>query len=234
MQYSDLTKEFLEYEYIQLGKDINQIGREIGLDGRGIWRYLLKFVIPRRKRGGGHKRRKSLVGRRFGKLLVISESRSPIGFVVCECLCDCGKKVLCRPNQLHCKKKSCGCAWLAAQRVRNWKGYGEVSGEYWTSLAAGAKRRGFEFSISIQFAWSLYEKQNGKCALTGLSISFSRNRKINANEQTASLDRIDVRKGYVSDNVRWVHKDINRMRQNYDDQYFIEMCRLVIKANEKK
>lgn len=39
---------------------------------------------------------------------------------------------------------------------------------------------------------------------------------------------IDNRKnsslGYTTENVQWVHKDINRMKSDFSDNYFIEMC----------
>jgi archaellum component FlaC len=43
---------------------------------------------------------------------------------------------------------------------------------------------------------------------------------------TASLDRVDSAKGYIKGNVQWVHKDINMMKQQYSQEYFIQMCRL--------
>jgi hypothetical protein len=46
-------------------------------------------------------------------------------------------------------------------------------------------------------------------------------------EHTASLDRIDSSKGYCEDNVQWVHKDINRMKNTFDQDYFISLCKLI-------
>ena len=48
------------------------------------------------------------------------------------------------------------------------------------------------------------------------------------NTGTASLDRIDSNKGYVTDNIQWVHKDINYMKSDLDEQQFIHYCRLVV------
>lgn len=50
-------------------------------------------------------------------------------------------------------------------------------------------------------------------------------------ETTASLDRIDNTKGYLEDNVQFVHKDINRMKWAHSQQYFIELCSKVHNAN---
>ena len=48
---------------------------------------------------------------------------------------------------------------------------------------------------------------------------------------TASLDRIDSKKGYIKGNLQWVHKDLNIMKNSYPNQYFIEMCKKVANAN---
>ena len=44
---------------------------------------------------------------------------------------------------------------------------------------------------------------------------------------TASLDRIDSKKGYTIDNVQWVYKKINMMKQNYDQKEFVNLCCLI-------
>ena len=77
--------------------------------------------------------------------------------------------------------------------------------------------------------WDLFIKQNKKCALSGLDIEFSR--KLKDGTTTASLDRIDSSKGYIQNNVQWVHKDINRIKQNLDQEKFIELCKMVAKEN---
>jgi hypothetical protein len=233
MQCSELTAEFLNEQYTVLKKDINQIGKEFGLDGRNVWRYLKKFEIPRRVRGGGAKKRIDLLGRKFGKLLVVEKKFSESGFISWICKCDCGNHIETRTTNLLSKKKSCGCSWLKAQAERQWNGHEEISGEYWGAIKKGAKVRFLDFKMTIEEAWELFEKQNRKCALSGVDIKFSRNRKIGI-EQTASLDRIDSSVGYKIDNVQWVHKDINRMKQNFNNEYFVEMCKLITERNKER
>lgn len=45
------TKEWLIEQYINQGKDANQIGREIGRDGKSVWNWMAQYGIPRRPRG---------------------------------------------------------------------------------------------------------------------------------------------------------------------------------------
>jgi len=95
---------------------------------------------------------------------------------------------------------------------------------YFSSLKRGADggkgRKPVDFNISIEYvAVLLDEKQEGKCALTGLPISIK--------DRTASLDRVDSSKGYIEGNVQWLHKDVNMMKRHYSTTYFKHLCSLV-------
>lgn len=52
-----------------------------------------------------------------------------------------------------------------------------------------------------------------------------------AKESTASLDRIDSSKPYVKDNVQWVHKVVNNMKWDFDQNEFIEWCKIIASNN---
>ena len=113
----------------------------------------------------------------------------------------------------HCED----CSWK-----RSFKGYEEIPQTYWNRVLLQAKQRKIPVTISIEEAWSLYEKQNRKCIYTGEPILFGkRNRKI---KQTASLDRVDSSRGYTKDNVQWVHKDINIMKGSLSSERFVYLC----------
>jgi hypothetical protein len=89
-----------------------------------------------------------------------------------------------------------------------------------------AIRKKYPLDITEDYIWLLYISQNRKCALTGLDIVF-KNKFTKILETTASLDRIDSSLGYIISNVQWVHKDINAMKINLDQQDFISLCRTV-------
>jgi len=177
-----------------------------------------------------------LTGKKFNKLSVIKVS----DFVTKSrnkhwiCVCDCGTQRIVEGNRLRQgKTKSCGCIMSQAletfsrkNRGSNnyrWKGYQDITGRYFSSLKAAALKSKKEFTISIEFIWNLYLKQSKNCILTGLPIVFGNLRK----ETTASLDRIDSTKGYVEGNVQWVHKDVNIMKNKFDQTWFIDVCALV-------
>lgn len=113
-----------------------------------------------------------------------------------------------------------------------WTGYGEISGQFWNQIVKGAKKRKYKIEITIKEAWEQVLKQNKKCAISGLDLvfkTFGRDKNHNA-----SLDRIDSSKGYTLNNIQWVHKDLNIMKQSYSNEYFIKMCSLVGNFNKNK
>lgn len=140
--------------------------------------------------------------------------------------CDCGGERIVRAHDLTQKKQkpvNCGCL-SERQGNHQWKGYEGIPGNIWNRSRIGAKSRGYDFTITIEEAWDLFVKQEGKCALTRWPINFPRTCKLNG---TASLDRIDNSKGYIPGNIQWLHKDVNRCKWDHDQDYFIQLCKAV-------
>lgn len=106
-----------------------------------------------------------------------------------------------------------------------WKGYEEISQSWFSKYfqRSGRTRTG---TITIVDVWNLYLKQNKKCALSGVPISFIKNE----NGYSASIDRIDSKQEYILENIQLVHKDINLMKNHFDENYFIDMCILIAKT----
>ena len=172
----------------------------------------------------------NLINKKINKLTVISLShvnKNYRKFFLCKC--ECGKSVTVALDKLNSgNTKSCGCLKnkTAAQHP-SWKGYGDISQSFWSKIKTHAETRNINFEITIEQAWQIFLKQESKCALTKIDLEFNHKRK--SSTGTASLDRIDSSKGYVAENVQWVHKDINRMKSDFSEGYFIKMCKLVAK-----
>ena len=116
-----------------------------------------------------------------------------------------------------------------------WTGIGELGGSKWSSWKASAIERNLEWSISKEFVWELYLKQNRRCMLSNLAISFRNDfdlRRSTHKRCTASLDRINSKKGYVEDNVQLVHRDINRLKGALEENYFIQLCKNIAMNKE--
>lgn len=98
-----------------------------------------------------------------------------------------------------------------------------ISSIIWANVLKGAKARSLCVEIEFDDIWQLYLQQDKKCALTGFDVYYS----LIFEEITASLDRIDSNLGYTKDNIQIVHKDINRMKNHFSDEYFYKMCRAI-------
>lgn len=157
--------------------------------------------------------------------------RNRWGHQLCECQCSCGKKVIITLTRAsRAIIKSCGCLRnKSGNNSHRYSGYEEISGVYWGHLINNAKKRKINIDITIQQAWIIFLNQKRRCALSNLPIDFKENWKSNAG--TASLDRIDSLKGYTIDNVQWVHKDINFMKQEFNQDIFLSYCRAIVKTN---
>lgn len=182
-----------------------------------------------------------IVGKRFGSLVVNeyvgSEPYIKRNNYWYKCSCDCGNvSIALRHNLITGHKKSCGCSKRkCGNQSKCWGGCGEISGRFWSHIKKHAINRSLEFKITIQEAWNQFVKQDGKCALTGLPLSVKMVKLKNKAEQsgawhtekTASLDRINSKKGYTTNNIQWVHKDVNKMKMDFDESWFKHLCKLV-------
>lgn len=182
--------------------------------------------------------RKDITGERFGRLVAIkridgyytkTNKRKEKYRSAWLCKCDCGNEKIVALSSLTCgNTKSCGC--LFKEKV--YKGYKDLGGQQWSRIKHQAKMRNLNVDITIKDAWELFEKQDRKCALSGLPIELKSNYKGVESNNTASLDRIDNSNGYTIDNVQWVHKIINIMRNRLSVDEFIMYCRKVSEYNE--
>lgn len=218
------TKEYLIKEYIENQRSMQSIATETGVGKHKVGYWLRKFEIPTRK---GGRRRVDVCGRKFGSLEVLSPDEKSAGkHPKWICKCDCGDQCTITTGALLGGQKSC---WKCRnERISRskWKGYGEISGEFWGGVQRSAISRGIGFEITGEYAWGLFLKQDRKCALTGVSIKFMRTRS-KRSETTASLDRIDSLLGYIEGNVQWVHKTINNLKMDLPQIEFVEWCNKV-------
>lgn len=175
---------------------------------------------------------KDLTGQVFEKWTVLELSDAP-GHRKWKCRCECGcvKDV----QQTHLiQKKSRGCAECQVKRKNGhnqFTGYKDIHGSYFSEIKYKAKQRNYEFSVTIEYLWELFEKQEARCALSGREIYFARTNK---SKRGASLDRIDNNKGYVEGNLQWVTPQINHMKNKYDQQEFISLCEDVAAMSSKE
>lgn len=176
-----------------------------------------------------------ITDQKFGKLIakeIVGHTKK--GLVIWKCVCKCGNEVDVTGNQLRTgRKKSCGCLQkLTGKKHHSWNGYKGIYKNNWTRIISNSKTRKLPFNITIEYVWELFIKQNKRCALSGVPLTFAPSYK--PEEHTASLDRIDSSKGYVEGNVQWVHKKVNKIKMDMSDKEFIDWCKKVTEHNEHK
>lgn len=179
-----------------------------------------------------------MVGKKFGNLTCIEELGSfetgktkKKKELFCLLLCDCGNTHKASASNLKagkitrcpkCKHKD----RIFGNNHHQFNGYGEISSTYWSGMIYRAKIKNIEFSVTIEEAWDLFVKQNKRCALTGIELKMTR-KAHNDTTATASLDRKNSKIGYNLENIQWVHKHINAMKNDYEQDYFIMLCKAV-------
>jgi len=175
---------------------------------------------------------KDLTGKRFGKLVVVSRAPSKKRSTQWNCKCDCGiEKSIAACHLVSGCIKDCGRVhYELGENHHSWKGCGEIGHRYFQHVRNGAKLRRLKFSISLSQMWKLVIKQDGRCALSGVHLTFKRSNGRMVG--TASLDRKDSAKGYIKGNVQWIHKDINFMKRNLPEETFLTHCRNISRHSQ--
>ena len=126
---------------------------------------------------------------------------------------------------------------LASMKQKSWwknnypdkrksRGYFDENGMHvvWLSSIKDNLIRGgkiIDCSVTLEDLYKVLQKQNFKCAYTGIDLQVVDTPK---GESNASVDRIDSDKGYEIGNVQWVYKPINIMKNGLSDSDFKNLC----------
>lgn len=139
------------------------------------------------------------------------------------CRCKCGKEFEVRILSLT-SGKSKGCKCLAGEYKKaaaKLSGIGNLSKTQFYYYQHCANRRDISWEIDMQYLWDLLESQGHKCKLSAIPLRLDLQV---GPHNTASVDRIDSKLPYVKGNIQWVHKDINKIKSDLDNDYFISLC----------
>jgi hypothetical protein len=101
-------------------------------------------------------------------------------------------------------------------------------------LKHNSKKRKININITLEDIKDLYKKQNGKCALTGIEmtyLSYETDNKRNRNIKNISVDRIDSKKPYDIDNIQLVLSIINTIKWDLKQEDFFIMCKTIVEFN---
>lgn len=221
MNRIDIGKEWLEEQYYQRLLSYKEVAAILGCSMRTVYLRAKEIGIKARQHQGTRPKL-DVVGKVFGSLTVLE--RLPRGN--CLCACKCGETTVRYAGSLFRDERPKMCMSCRNQMISdvNWRGFWDISGTYLNSIIKGAKRRGISYEVDAKNLWDQFLRQDKKCAITGVELTFGRNKH---SETTASLDRINSQMGYVVGNIQWIHKDLNKMKMDMDQNKFIEWCHKV-------
>ena len=205
---------------------------------------------------GTNMRNIPIIGTKFGNYTVTSEEvgiKNRKSYFYVKCLC--GREQYVRADILK-SRNATKCRYCSnknnydknvALNLIDHKGYttgqhrgvGDLTRSYLFKMKMSAKARNISWAedLTIEFLWNLFLAQNKKCALSGMDICLrkdihtpinNKNHSLDYSVFTASLDRVDSNKPYTKDNVQWVHRNVNIMKNSYKQDYFINLCSKII------
>lgn len=93
-----------------------------------------------------------------------------------------------------------------------------------------AKRRAKPHAVKItgHDCYKVFLKQKGKCALTGIPLTFLKSGDMSVMTPTnASIDRIDSKKSYTKSNIQIVSTYANRLKSTFTVPELVELCKMV-------
>lgn len=91
-----------------------------------------------------------------------------------------------------------------------------------TCTKAKLRNREFDLNITWEYLFELWEEQNGLCAYSGLPLSIEVN-----HPHKVSLDRINSKLGYIIGNLQLASSSVNRMKQEFDEDFFVDVCKRI-------
>lgn len=139
--------------------------------------------------------------------------------------CSCGSLSYVQTSHLS-QGRSTRCKECCSE----YRAIGNIPGSFFNTIVSRAKKRGTVLTITLEDIEHQWSAQKGLCALTGWPLIMGVPKD---SKKTASLDRIDSSLGYLSNNIQFVHKDVNKSKMDFPEPRFFEMCRAVAAHKEE-
>jgi len=91
-------------------------------------------------------------------------------------------------------------------------------------------RKDFDWEIDSQYVEQLWDKQEGKCALSGVFLTWQAGE--GRQDFNVSIDRKDSNKGYIIGNIQLVAQRVNIMKHTLGDSEFYWWCKNITHNKE--
>jgi hypothetical protein len=102
--------------------------------------------------------------------------------------------------------------------------------EYLRRIKIRQKEKNIECTITLDDLLTQWTSQKGLCVYTGVELKHKSNRKNECGcnyNNTASLDRIDSKKGYIKGNIQFISISANHTKNNMTHQEMLDFCKII-------
>jgi hypothetical protein len=172
----------------------------------------------------------NLVGKKYGKWLVIKFIKKVKSNYFWLCRCECGNERIISEYQFrYGKSKSCGCTREQVNGLLP----GEAGfNQLLLSYKKSARKRNLEFNLSSEEFKDLVSKNCYYC--NSEPSNKIKNQSKYSTFTFNGIDRVDNLKGYFKGNCVPCCKMCNQMKHSYEGAEFIEHCILIDDFQNKK
>ena len=147
---------------------------------------------------------------------------------------QCGTDFLASgPSGMYCSK-SCGQKYRYTNNMRTTAyQYSLASGNWRKYYTRRRAEKGRGKSVTTDELLAIHDRQNGRCALTGVEMTcrLERGEPCFTN---ASLDRKNPGGPYTADNIQLVCVGVNRFRANLPLDEYVEWCQRVVDYHKQR
>ena len=105
----------------------------------------------------------------------------------------------------------------------------QSAAEILTRHRKGAKRRGLEFSLTVEDVQAMLERQAGRCAVTQKPFNNTKPAGQKIKPWAASLDRKNCDVGYINGNCRLVCASVNIAMNRFGEGAFMELLESMVR-----
>jgi transcription initiation factor TFIIIB Brf1 subunit/transcription initiation factor TFIIB len=95
-----------------------------------------------------------------------------------------------------------------------------------------ATKQGLDCNITLDYLLSVWDRQKGKCALSGIPMTYERyNGRIPTN---ISIDKINPDLGYIEGNIQLVCMACNQIKSDLSEETMYNFCKKIVEQYENK
>ena len=100
----------------------------------------------------------------------------------------------------------------------------------WLGAKERAERKGLLFDITKEDLINLWDKQNGKCAISGIDMTYTLDS--GRTPYNVSVDQINPSMGYTKNNIQLVCMSVNQLKSDFEMDIVLNICKNIINNNK--